>query len=302
MKAVYALSAALALVAFAGAAQAKGPEVEIKDAVARVVIIPEDRTDIDVQVVNGSRADLPRITIEHLAGGKVKLDGGLSSSGGLLGRSRIRGCDTHGPAPAPGGNPLDSLGNTTVNVRDMGQVNMRETPIITIRMPRDVNVKASGAVFGWIGRASSVDLGNAGCGDWTVGQTTGSVEVSQAGSGDSTVATSGKLSVSIAGSGDVNAGATGQLDASIAGSGDVTVAAVRGPVEASIAGSGDVTVNGGNATSVQANIAGSGDVNVNAPAGRVEANIMGSGDVNVKSATGPVSKSVMGSGTVNVGG
>jgi hypothetical protein len=300
MKAVYALSAALALVAFAGAAQAKGPEVEIKNAVARVVVIPEDRADIDIQVVAGSRAELPRITIDRSNSGKIKLDGHLESSG-LLGRNRIRGCNTRGPAAAAGGNPLDSLGNTTVNIRDIGEVNMRETPIITIRTPKDVNLAANGAVFGWIGRADSVDLGNAGCGDWTVGQVSGSVEISQAGSGDSMVASSGKLSVSIAGSGDVNAGATGQLDVSIAGSGDVTVAAVRGPVEASIAGSGDVVVNGGNATSVEANIAGSGDVTINAAAGRVEASIMGSGDVNVRSATGPVSKSVMGSGSVHVG-
>ncbi|MBX7250115.1 MAG: DUF2807 domain-containing protein [Caulobacteraceae bacterium] len=299
MKAVYAVSAALALVAFAGAAEAKGPEVEIKDAVARVVVIPEDRTDIAVEVVNGSRAELPHITVQRLAGGKVKLDGGLDSRG-LLGHSRIRGCSTRGAAPS-GGNPLDSLSSTTVRVADIGEVNMRETPIITIRAPRDVSVSANGAVFGWVGRANSVELGNAGCGDWVVAQTSGAVEISQAGSGDTTVATSGSLSVSMAGSGDVTAGPTGQLEVSIAGSGDVTVASVRGSVEASIAGSGDVTVNGGEATSVEANIAGSGDVTIKAAAGRVEANIMGSGDVTVQSASGPVSKSVMGSGTVTVG-
>jgi hypothetical protein len=300
MKAVYALSAALALVAFAGAAEAKGPEVEIRNAVARVVVIPEDRADVDVQVVNGSRAELPHITIQRTESGKIKLDGGLDSSG-VMGRNRIRGCDTRGPAPAAGGNPLDSLGNTTVRIRDLGDVNMRETPIITIRTPKDVRVSAGGAVFGWIGRGNSVELGNSGCGDWVVAQTSGPVDVSQAGSGDTTIASSTRLSVSIAGSGDVTAGPTGEVEASIAGSGDVTVAAVRGSVEASIAGSGDVTINGGAATSVEANIAGSGDVTVNAPAGRVEANIMGSGDVNVRSASGPVSKSVMGSGTIHVG-
>lgn len=293
MKAIYAISAALALTAFAGAAQAKGPEVEIKNAVARVVVIPEDRADIAVEVVNGSRADLPRITIERV-GGKVKLDGGL-------GRGRIRGCNSRGEAASTGSNPLDALGNTTVKVRDIGDVNMRETPIITIRTPRDVDVQAGGAVFGWIGRANSVDMGNAGCGDWTIGAVTGKVEISQAGSGDTRAATSGQLSVNIAGSGDVHAGATGALEAAIAGSGDITVAAVRGPVEASIAGSGGVTVNGGNATTVEANIAGSGDVNINAPAGAVNVSIMGSGDVSVKSASGPVSKSIMGSGSVHVG-
>lgn len=293
MKAIYAVSAALALVAFAGAAEAKGPEVEIKNAVARVVVIPEDRTDIAVEVVNGSRAQLPRITIERV-GDTVKLDGGLN-------HGKIRGCNTQGGAAPSGSNPLDALGNTTVKIRDIGDVNMRETPIVTIRTPRDVHVSAGGAVFGWIGRANSVELGAAGCGDWTIGAVTGKVEVSQAGSGDTFAATSGQLSVNIAGSGDVVAGATGAFEAAIAGSGDVTVAAVRGPVEASIAGSGGVTVNGGNATTVEANIAGSGDVDINAPAGAVSVSIMGSGDVSVKSASGPVSKSIMGSGSVNVG-
>jgi hypothetical protein len=300
MKAVYALTAALAVVAFAGAAQAKGPEVEIKDAVARVVVIPEDRADIDVQVVNGSNAQLPHITIERV-GGKVKLSGGLRD--GMFGRNAIQGCNSRGaPTVAPGGNPLESLGNTTVRVRGVGDVNMSQTPIITIRTPRDVNVHAGGAVFGWIGRANSVELGNAGCGDWTVASVSGPAEISQAGSGDTEIGTSQSLSIAIAGSGDVSAGATGSLEASIAGSGDVAVAAVRGSVEASIAGSGDVAVNGGEVTTVEANIAGSGDVNIRTGVTSVEANVMGSGDINVRSVSGRVSKRVMGSGSINIGG
>lgn len=289
-----AASAAIALFAFAGVAQAKGPEIEIKDAVARVIVIPEDRTDVAVEVVKGSNAELPAITIERTPSGKVKLNGNL--------RRRIRGCDSRGDAATPaGGSPLDSLAGVTVRVREIGEVSMSTTPIITIRAPKDVRIEAGGAVFGWIGRANSVELGNAGCGDWTVADATGAVELSQAGSGDTRAGKSSSLSVSVAGSGDVQAGPTGNLETSIAGSGDVTVASVRGKVEVSIAGSGSVTVNGGAVTTVEASIAGSGDVDIKAAVQSVDASIMGSGDVNVRSVSGAVEKSVMGSGSINVG-
>lgn len=289
---ITAASAAIALLAFAGAAEAKGPEVEIKDAVARVIVIPEDRTDIAVEVVAGSNKELPAITMERTAAGKLKLNGNL--------RRKIRGCDTEGAAPV-GGTQLESVSNVNVRIRGIGEVGMSETPIITLRVPRDVKIEAGGALFGWIGRTNSLELGNAGCGDWVVGDSAGAVELSQAGSGDTRMGKSGSLSVSIAGSGDVQAGATNDLEVSIAGSGDVVVASVRGKVDASIAGSGNVTVNGGAIGHVEASIAGSGDVDINAPATSVEASIMGSGDVNVRSVSGKVEKSVMGSGSINVG-
>ena len=46
-------------------------------------------------------------------------------------------------------------------------------PQVVIRTPRDVNVDAGGAVFGSVGRSASLDLGNAGCGDWTIANVDG---------------------------------------------------------------------------------------------------------------------------------
>ncbi len=286
-----AAAAAFALSAFAATA-ASAVEVEIKDAVARVVVIPEDRTDVAVEVVPGSRAELPRVTVSRTGSGKVIVDGDL-------GRNRIRGCS--GRTAESGASPLDRLGDVTVRVRNIGEVRMSETPIITVRTPREVQVEADGAVFGWIGRATRVSLGNSGCGDWTVADTSGELKISQAGSGDTQAGRSASLSVAIAGSGDVDAGPTGAMKASIAGSGDVEVAALNGSLDVSIAGSGGVKVRGGKATTVKANIAGSGDVDVDAPADSVRASIMGSGDVNVRSVSGEVSKSVMGSGAIRIG-
>ena len=282
---------AAGLMAAAGAANAA--DVEIKDAVARVVVVPEDRTDVAVEVVQGS-SGLPAIKVSRTGSGKLIIDGDL-------GRNRIRGCNGRGAAASPGAGPLDSMGDVTVRVRDRGEIRMSAAPIITIRTPRDVDVKAGGAVFGWIGRANSVDLSNAGCGDWTVGDVRGALDLAQAGSGDTRAGSSASLEVSIAGSGDVVAGRTGALEVKIAGSGDVQVAAINGKADVSIAGSGGVTVRGGRATVVEASIAGSGDVRIDAPADSLSASIMGSGDVRVQSVSGQVSRKVMGSGNIRIG-
>jgi len=275
----------------AGVAHAKGPEVEIKDAVARVVVIPEDRTDIKVEIVPGSSASLPTLEVSRTGSGKVIIDGGL--------KRKIRGCS--GKASA-GGQPLDGLGGVKIRLRGADDVSMAEAPLVTIRTPRNVNVEAGGAVYGWIGRADTVELDNAGCGDWTIGDVKGSLAASIAGSGDVRAGSSGSLSASIAGAGDFVAGPTGPLEVSIAGAGDIEVASVNGPVEASIAGAGDVRVRGGRPTDVDASIAGAGSVIIDAAVANVEASIVGAGDVEVRSVSGRVEKSIIGAGTVRVGG
>lgn len=285
--------AALAVVAASPAAAKDGPEVQIDHAVARVVVIVEDRADIGVEIEQG-HSGLPAVVV-HREGARVRIDGGLRG-GGMFGGDRIRNCRS-GPEGArqPGE-------GASVEVRGVGRVNLSDAPLIVVRTPRDVNLGAGGAVFGAVGRgATSIDLGSAGCGDWTVANTDGKLEVSLAGSGDIRAGTSGSLEVSLAGSGSVMAAATRDLDVSIAGSGDVTTAAVSGPVDVSIAGSGSVTVNG-DAGAVSVSTMGSGDVNVRGTAASVDASIAGSGDVSVGRVTGSVSQSIAGSGDVTVGG
>ena len=75
-------------------------------------------------------------------------------------------------------------------------------PQIVIRTPRDVDVDAGGAIWGTVGRSASLSLGNAGCGDWTVGNVEGRMRLSQAGSGDTRAGSAGEAKVRVAGSGD----------------------------------------------------------------------------------------------------
>jgi hypothetical protein len=250
----------------------------VKDAVARVTVIPENRSDIKIDIIQAN----PKLPLE------VRTFAGQTIVDGRLGR-RIRNCRGSGE-------------NVSVRVRDVGDVNFREMPQIVIHTPRDVDVDAGGAIWGSVGRSASVKLGNAGCGNWTVGNTEGAMRVSQAGSGDTRTGSAASAKVRVAGSGDATVGdIRGPLEVDIAGSGDVTVASIAGPLDVHIAGSGDVKVAGGRATTMAVHMAGSGNVDFRGTAETLRARIAGSGDVRAKAVTGSVSKTVMGSGGVTIG-
>lgn len=290
-----AAAAAALAAAVAGPALAKpGPEVEIEHAVARVVVIVEDRADIGVEIEQGS-SELPALRLER-DGANVRIDGGLGRRlAGIRMGDSIRNCRSGPDRTRPGQ-------GASVEVRNIGRVNLDDAPLIVIRAPRDVNIDAGGAVYGSIGRgASSVELGNGGCGDWVVANTDGPVDLSFGGSGAVTIGTSRSLDVSLGGSGEVIAGATGALDLSMGGSGEAQIAQVDGDADISIGGSGEVAIRRGRIPNLSISIAGSGDIDFGGTAGDVSVSIAGSGDVRLAEATGAVSRSVVGSGDIRIG-
>lgn len=268
--------AGLGLALTAGAASAA--EVEIKDAVARVTVIPEARSDIKVEFLTTN----PQLPLEiRTMGGKTIIDGDLDR--------KIRNCNSEG-------------GQVSVRVGGVGTVRYEDMPQVVIRTPKDAQVEAGGAVFGTVGKSASLELSNAGCGDWTVANVEGRLKLNQAGSGDSRVGSAGQATLRVAGSGDIKTkDIRGALDIDIAGSGDVWSASVSGPLDVKIAGSGGVTVAGGRADAMTVSVAGSGDVSFSGTAQTLKARIAGSGDVHVKSVKGEVSKSIVGSGGVTIG-
>lgn len=297
MKAILLSAAAAATVAaaLAGPALARpGPEVEIEHAVARVVVIVEDRADIGVEIEQGA-SRLPALRVQR-RGSDVRITGGLGRRmAGFRFGDDIRDCRSGPDQTRPGQ-------GASVEVRGLGRINLDDAPRIVIRAPRDVTIEAGGAVYGSIGRgAASIDLGNGGCGDWVVANTDGPVEISSGGPGTMMIGTSRSLDLSLAGSGDVTAGATGRLDLSLAGSGSATIAEANGDVDISIAGSGETAIRRGRAPNLEISIAGSGDVDFGGTAGDVSVSIAGSGDVRVAEATGSVSRSVIGSGDIRIG-
>lgn len=278
MRAILVLAAGAAAMGFAGTAAAQ-PSVRIKDAVARVVVIPEARNDIKVEFITTNKS-LPLT---------VRRDGPDTIIDGDLRMNKINGCNS-------------TMGKTSIKVRGVGEVKWEDIPQVVIRTPMAVEVAGAGAVFGSVGRSDRLELANAGCGDWTVANVKGSLEVSQAGSGDTNVGSAGSVEISIAGSGNVRTQAvSGDFSVSIAGSGNAGAASVGGKVEINIAGSGDVKIASGRSKSIEASILGSGDVAHDGEVGDVEVSVAGSGDVRIARATGAVSKSVAGSGDVYIG-
>jgi Putative auto-transporter adhesin, head GIN domain len=275
MRNLLAFAAVLGAVATSAAAE---PSLEIRHTAARVVIIPEARNDVQVTILDPN-PHMP-LTIGRY--------GDLVIVDGPLGRHPAS-CNS-------------VLGVRSVYAWGIGRIDYDRLPRIIVRAPMDVKVAADGAVWGEVGRGRSLDLANAGCGDWALADQQGAVKVHTSGSGDVRAGSVGSAEVSATGSSDVAfTGVRGGLTVGISGSGDVTAAWVNGPLHAHVGGSGDVTVHNGKFSDMDVAIAGSGDVTFGGVAQSLKASIAGSGDVHAAHVTGPVSKAIAGSGDVTYG-
>ncbi len=270
----------LAVIASAGLATpiVAAPSLDIRGAAARVVVIPEPRTDILVTLTRASK----RLPI------RVRSFGKTTFITGDIGH-RVHGCEVSG-------------GVRSVGIWGRGRFAYDDLPQLVVRAPRDVKVTAGDAVFGEVGRSDSLDLTNRGCGGWTIANVNGRARINQAGSGDTRGGGAGAADLSVVGSGDINfRDVRGGVTAVSSGSGNITIASLRGPFNVRIAGSGDVTAKSGAASNMNAEIAGSGDVGFGGVARTLKVSIAGSGDVSVARVEGAVNKRVFGSGSVTIG-
>ncbi len=295
----------------ASAAKAADTSVTLRDVVARVEVIPEARTDVQVSITQG-RKSFPAMSVGR-SGGRLIVDGEL--------RGRIRGCGSFGLHLFMHPHSDRRNPDARADVIGIGFVGPQDMPLITIRAPMDAHLDASGAVFGRVGPTHSLELANAGCGDWKVEDVSDALTVSIAGSGDIHTGRAGSLRGAISGSGDLTGGringqahiqlsgssdvkleAVGALDASTTGSSDVRIGEITGgPVRVKIAGSGDVVIDGGRAGDVEVSTAGSGDFRLRGEARNVVASSAGSGDIEVAHASGGVARSQAGSGDIRIG-
>jgi hypothetical protein len=259
-------------------AAAAAPAAEIRNAVARVVVSPEVRSDIKVEVIRAN----PRLPLRIWSfAGRTYIDGGLEH--------RIGGCRTRAGAPS-------------VLIRGLGETPYDAMPQVIIHTPMDARVFAGGAIWGAVGRSDSLEFANAGCGAWQLANVRGRMKLTLAGSGDARTGQAGSAELYTAGAAtistrDVASGVT----AVNLGSGGIDIASVNGPFTARIAGSGSVRAAAGNVSDMHAAIAGSGDITLDGVAGALKASIVGSGDVRVTRVIGPISRAVIGSGVVRVG-
>ncbi len=286
--------------------------VRISDMAAIVHVTPEDRTDVAISVDNPGRTPMPVVRVD---GDQLIVDGRL--------HGRILNCRDDGG--------VDLLG--------YGGVTAQELPVITLHVPKAVDLDVGGAVKADIAAAESVDLDQSGCGSTTVADLTGALKVDNSGSADVTAAAAASADLDLSGSGDIILGAISGpvaidmagagsvtvasavgLNLDMAGSGDVRVDALTGELKVDGAGSGDIDIRGGAVTladissagscsltaptlaveTAKIDMAGSGEVKLGA-IGDLDVEIMGSGTVDVASVRGRNNRRIMGSGEVNVG-
>jgi hypothetical protein len=271
------LALAAGLGAVGAGAAAASPGIEIRDAVARVVVIPEDRSDVKVETLTTNR-DLPLEIRQDGAG--VVIDGHL--------RHRIRDCHASGDRP-------------WTSVRGVGRVDYKDMPQVVIHAPKAVTMESNGAVVGSIGRSASLDIDNSGCSAWTVADVAGQAVLRDSGVGAIRMGQAQRLEVHLSGVTNVHATRVSALDASLSGTGGLTLNELNGPMEARVSGAGHIKVLQGNAGAVRAAISGVGGIDFGGQAQSLDAQISGIGGIRVKSVTGAVTKSVSGIGHVTIG-
>src|SRR6185437_12738590 len=151
MKPMLALTAlaALAFGTFAHAANA-ATEVELRHAVARVVVMPENRADVAL-VVNYGASQLPRIMV-HEVGDKLVADGKLET--------HSINCRDHG-----------------VNLAGYGEIDAANLPQVIIHVPMDAKVSFGGGSFGEVGPTKSLEFDEGGCGNWKLADISGKGEI-----------------------------------------------------------------------------------------------------------------------------
>lgn len=268
-------------------------EIDIRNAAARIVVTPEDRQDILLQISNSGRVPTPTIT---LRAGHLIVDGRL--------RGRVGSCR-----------------EGEVSVGGYGEIATAELPQIQVRVPMHAIVSVGGANITEIGPSQSLNGDFAGCGQVTIADVSETLTLDVAGGPSVRAGAAADLDLDLAGGGDVTVGAISQHAAvSIGGGGDIVLASLNGGFSSEIAGAGSVRVESGAVTNgaieiagaghvhvaapmqqLSVEIAGAGDVDVPAVVGELDVEIAGSGNVRVQSVTGSVRREIMGAGNIEIG-
>ena len=283
---------AVSALSLGAASVANAQSVRVENAVVRMIYMPENRSDIAVEITNDN-GTLPRLEVTR-SGRDVRIKGGV---GGRRG-PRISQCRAGRGSDAPS----QPGQNASVHVAGIGNIALEDAPMVVIRGPLNAEIATGSAVFGTVTPgARNVEISSGGCGDWVVANVQNSAEINIGGSGRTWVGRSEKLEVAIGGSGDVYANQTDNLEVAIGGSGNVVLQRVNGPVDVAIAGSGDVRIASGDSPEMEVAIAGSGDVTHGGTVGNLSSTIVGSGDIRVAHVTGNSTRTVMGSGRIRIG-
>lgn len=312
----------------------EGPQIELRDLAARVVVTPEARSDIDIKVRYG-KVKVPTLMVSQ-RGDVTVLNGQLSRSG-----HRTR---------------MSDESNQYVFITGFGRVKIEDLPLVFVRVPNNAVVKDSAHTVGHIKTSQSLDIIMSGTGQWTVEPITGPLNIINSGPGDIRLTTSGDAIIDNMGPGDISMDSVRNLKLTLTGPGsfnaasaqdvqitnqgpgdihintvrsakakingpgdlslgqvmngmtlvnngpaDVSVGRIAGPVSLNLAGSGDVNIAGGQIPGFDMRGSGSGDVAFGGTAGTVNIDFNGPGDISITKATGRIETKVNGSGELYIG-
>jgi hypothetical protein len=249
-------------------AAAHAATVELNNLCANVQVIPEDRTDVAVDMrASDSRSPLPTVT---RSGDRVLIDGSRHWSSGC-----------HGPNEAW----LSHASSIT----------------ITIHTPRDVRLRANGAINGDVRAARGLDLDTSGCGHWRIADVSGALSIRQSGAANIQAGAAGEARLELSGVTHMELASARSLTVDMSGAGKVWLKAISGPVDADLSGIGSVDIASGRADHVRADVSGMGGFALHGAASALDADVSGVGSVRIDRVYGPVRKSVSGIGHVSVG-
>jgi len=267
-----------------------GPQLELRDMVARVVVTPEDRSDVDIRVRYG-KAKVPTLMVSH-RGNVTVLNGHLNDRGhDSPFNIRINIED---------GDRDVTFTNGVVYIDGVGKVSVDDLPLVYIRVPNHAVVKDNSDSLGHINPSQSLDLILNGGGDWTVDPVNGPLNIICSGASNLHVTAAGDAIVDNMGSGDIELGTVRALKASLVGSGNF-VSHQSGATDIQNMGSGDVAL--GRVGDLKAQLAGSGDLTLDRVSGRLQLSNFGSSDVHIGSVNGgPAVLELSGSGDVDING
>jgi hypothetical protein len=251
------------------------PTVRLDHLIARVIVIPEARANIIADVKPGRSADVARPTLQ-VSGSDMVITGNADAK-------KCQGASA-----------------SRVKLGMWKSVSAEDLPVVTIHTPPNVTIEADGAVIGQIGASQSLNLHQKRCGNWTIGDVSGRLNLALSGMGDVKAGSAGSALLHVSGMGDVHVRSTGALTADLSGMGDLVVDQVSGPVEAVLSGMGDIHIRGGHATTLHLRQSGMGDVSFDGVADTLDASASGMGGITVARVTGPVRKSQSGFSKVTV--
>jgi hypothetical protein len=244
MRAVIMAGATALTLAMAGHASAA--ELVIRDIVARVVVIPEARADIQVDVQPG-RGDAPPVQVSR-SGDVVTLSGS----------ARVRSCNF-------------GDGGLWVKINHGPKISIDDAAVVTVRAPRSVRISGGGAVVGSIGRSQDLSLDQDGCANWTAADIAGTLDVSVSNGAHLGAGAVPSARLRADNGGHVRIVSAGSLDAKATNGGHAAAGSVPGAIMAVATDGGLVSIEGGSSRSLSGEAHDGGSIRHKGNAGDVRA-------------------------------